>query len=33
MYYANRAGDVKLREALERQMKTLGLVYIPGQLG
>jgi hypothetical protein len=33
MYYANRTGDVKLREALERQMKTLGLVYIPGQLG
>jgi len=33
MYYANRSGDVKLREALERQMKTLGLVYIPGQLG
>jgi hypothetical protein len=33
MYYANRAGDVKLREALERQMKALGLVYIPGQLG
>lgn len=33
MYYANRAGDVKFREALERQMKALGLVYIPGQLG
>jgi hypothetical protein len=33
MYYANRAGDGKLREALERQMKTLGLIYIPGQLG
>jgi len=33
MYYANRAGDVKLREALEAEMKALGLVYIPGQLG
>ncbi len=33
MYYANRAGDAELRKVLERQMKALGLVYIPGQLG
>ncbi len=33
MYYATRAGDLKLRQALEKQMKTLGLIYIPGQLG
>lgn len=33
MYYANRSGDEKLRQALEKQMKILGLVYIPGQLG
>ena len=33
MYYANRAGDAQLRQALEKQMKALGLVYIPGQLG
>jgi hypothetical protein len=33
MYYANRAGDVELRQALEKEMKALGLVYIPGQLG
>ena len=33
MYYANRAGDDTLRLALEREMKALGLVYIPGQLG
>jgi O-antigen ligase len=33
MYYANRAGDSQLRLALEKQMKALGLVYIPGQLG
>jgi hypothetical protein len=33
MYYANRAGDSQLRQALEKQMKALGLVYIPGQLG
>ena len=33
MYYANRAGDIKLRTALEKEMKTLGLVYIPGKLG
>lgn len=33
MYYANRAGDTQLRRALEKQMKALGLVYIPGQLG
>jgi O-antigen ligase len=33
MYYANRSGDAKLRAALERQMKSLGLVYIPGKLG
>jgi O-antigen ligase len=33
MYYANRAGDIKLRTALEKKMKSLGLVYIPGKLG
>ena len=33
MYYANRAGDATLRKALEDEMKALGLVYIPGQLG
>ena len=33
MYYANRAGDRELRIALEREMKSLGLVYIPGKLG
>jgi hypothetical protein len=33
MYYANRVGDVKLRQALEERMKALGLVYIPGKLG
>jgi hypothetical protein len=33
MYYANRVGDTKLRAAVEKQMKSLGLVYIPGQLG
>ena len=33
MYYANRTGDVTLKGALEKQMKALGLVYIPGQLG
>ena len=33
MYYANRSGDTQLRRVLEKQMKALGLVYIPGQLG
>lgn len=33
MYYANRAGDSKLRAILEKEMKSLGLVYIPGNLG
>jgi hypothetical protein len=33
MYYANRTGDIQLRKVLEKQMKALGLVYIPGQLG
>jgi O-antigen ligase len=33
MYYANRAGDIKLRTSLEKEMKALGLVYIPGKLG
>lgn len=33
MYYANRAGDGDLRAHLERIMKRLGLVYIPGKLG
>ena len=33
MYYANRSGDLVLREAVEKEMKALGLVYIPGQLG
>ena len=33
MYYANRAGDVALRDSIEKAMRTLGLVYIPGTLG
>lgn len=33
MYYANRSGDATLRQALEKEMKALGLIYIPGQLG
>ena len=33
MYYANRSGDLALREAVEEKMKALGLVYIPGKLG
>lgn len=33
MYYANRVGDTTLRAALEKEMKALGLVYIPGKLG
>ena len=33
MYYANRSGDLVLREAVEKEMKALGLVYIPGKLG
>ena len=33
MYYASRVGDNELRLELEKQMKRLGLVYIPGNLG
>lgn len=33
MYYANRSGDLVLRKAVEKEMKALGLVYIPGNLG
>jgi O-antigen ligase len=33
MYYANRTGDFKLKRAIEKQMKVLGLIYIPGNLG
>lgn len=33
MYYANRTGDSVLKREIEKQMKLLGLVYIPGQLG
>lgn len=33
MYYATRTGDLALKAALEKQMKALGLIYIPGQLG
>lgn len=33
MYYANRTGDMKLKRSIEKQMETLGLVYIPGKLG
>ena len=33
MYYANRTGDLTLRRELEKVMKALGLVYIPGKLG
>jgi len=33
MFYANRSGDTALGTALQKEMKTLGLVYIPGKLG
>lgn len=33
MYYANRSGDAQFKMRLERTMKALGLVYIPGKLG
>jgi hypothetical protein len=33
MYYANRTGDKGLAIRLEKVMRTLGLVYIPGKLG
>jgi O-antigen ligase len=33
MYYANRAGDEAFKMTLEKAMKALGLVYIPGTLG
>jgi O-antigen ligase len=33
MYYANRAGDAVLKERLEKTMRALGLVYVPGALG
>ena len=33
MFYANRASDLALKAHLQREMKTLGLVYIPGKLG
>jgi O-antigen ligase len=33
MYYVNRSGDKALRVQLEKTMKELGLVYIPGKLG
>jgi O-antigen ligase len=33
MYYANRAGDETFKKTLEKAMKALGLVYIPGSLG
>lgn len=33
MYYATRAGDFALQRELEKRMKALGLIYIPGKLG
>ncbi len=33
MYYANRTGDLTVKNALEREMKALNLVYVPGTLG
>lgn len=33
MYYANRAGDEEFRKTLEKTMRALGLVYVPGSLG
>jgi hypothetical protein len=33
MYYANRTSDSALKAVIEREMKTLGLIYIPGRLG
>jgi O-antigen ligase len=33
MYYANRAGDQLLASALQREMRALGLTYVPGKLG
>jgi O-antigen ligase len=33
MYYANRAGDEAFKKTLEKAMRALGLVYIPGTLG
>lgn len=33
MYYANRAGDEAFKKRLEKTMRALGLVYVPGTLG
>ena len=33
MYYANRTGDEEFRKTLEKTMRALGLVYVPGALG
>lgn len=33
MYYANRAGDEAFKQTIEKAMRALGLVYIPGALG
>jgi hypothetical protein len=33
MFYANATGNEGVKLLLEREMKTLGLVYIPGKLG
>lgn len=33
MYYANRTNDVALKKSVEKTMKILGLVYVPGKLG
>lgn len=33
MYYANRTSDSALKAVIEGEMKTLGLIYIPGRLG
>lgn len=33
MYYANRTGDEAFKKRLEKTMRALGLVYVPGTLG
>lgn len=33
MYYVNRTGDAYLAKELQRRMKVLGLIYVPGKLG
>ncbi len=31
MYYVNRTGDAYLAKELQRRMKVLGLIYVPGK--